>query len=92
MLATRNTQFKSHYAPDDLTRVLFILPPQQASALQAVIGPKLADLNERLIARSKSSVSIHKAFFMKDFDSLVTKYPLVCLPSGPVEQLREVRA
>lgn len=33
MLATRDTRFRSHYANDDLTRVLYIFPADRAKEL-----------------------------------------------------------
>mmetsp|Transcript_973 Transcript_973/g.1331 ORF Transcript_973/g.1331 Transcript_973/m.1331 type:complete len:120 (+) Transcript_973:297-656(+) len=92
MLSTRDTRFRSHYVNDDLTRVLFVVSPSRASEFERLINSKLAEVNERLSSSSANSIQLHKAFYLKDFEGFAAKYPLVCLPSGDVSTLREVRS
>lgn len=51
-----------HYDGDDLRRVVFVFPPDQASKLEALVKANLASLDESIFKLTGSLAHIHKAY------------------------------
>lgn len=77
-LADSNTCFKSHYAQDQMKRVLFILPSSGWQALEKNINCQIETLSQNAI--QLGGEPLNKAFFIKDYLQFEQKYSLVCLP------------
>jgi hypothetical protein len=69
------------YQGDDLRRILLVFPEKDASHLAKEIGALLNEIDLEIYTVCKGLTHIHKAYFMKDFDSeFKAKYHFMCLP------------
>jgi len=66
-LLTPTKQFASHYEGDDLRRVLFVLPNDQATEMDKKIKAEMEAIAANLQTVTKGLLSLHKAFWVKDF-------------------------
>ena len=63
-------QFKTQYDNDDLKRVVFIFPTANYKEFEAHISAELEAVNTQITERSGGMLSIHKAFFFKEYDDV----------------------
>ena len=72
--------FKSHYANDDLRRVLMVFPETstEIKLLEAQVSQEIPQLAEEILKHSQERLS--KCFYLKEYSAFEKKYPLMCLP------------
>jgi len=80
-------QFKSQYDNDDLKRVVFIFPMPSYRKFEGHIAGELDAINTQIQESSGKLLSLHKAFFLKEFDTIFEgKYPLVCVQANETQK------
>lgn len=70
--------YKSHFEGDDLKRILCVLPNANWKELEAQINKNLPAFNDEVLLKAFNT-RIHKAYFLKDFNEVKTKYPFLCV-------------
>ena len=84
---TVQAKYKSQYDNDDLKRVVFIFPMPSYRKFETHIKEELDSINTQISEKSGKLVSLHKAFFLKEFDTIFEgKYPLLCVQENSSEK------